>query len=220
MKTFYDIIKNVSNLRWSIVDPEPDSFAEVMKAVKLAVCQAHSYIWGLADFPFKKKKAAIAVNAGTLSVLAPKGNILSVKIEGKTDFLKPVAEEDAALFEPQTGTPYCFWVEFTDLGAAINLYPVPKDKVVLIVRYETNLKAVSAKGEEKFNFEDINDVCNLPNDATIEDLYLHCLYLKSMVYLIADETDENYVPYQREFEEAYNTLLGLTGIKREPRLVI
>ena len=97
---------------------------------------------------------------------------------------------------------------------------MPDKALTLIVRYETNFKARDSAGNVKYNLEAMGDVLNLPNDRSIEDLYLHCLYTKSMVYLIADETDENYVPYQREFEEAYRNLLNLTGIKRETRLVI
>ena len=43
MKTYFDIIRNISNMRWSIVDPDPTSFVEVQKSVKLAVAQAHAY---------------------------------------------------------------------------------------------------------------------------------------------------------------------------------
>lgn len=220
MKTFYDIIQDVSNLRWSIDDPEPESFAETSRAVKLAIPQAHSYIWGLADFPFKKKKKGIAVQPGMPTVLAPEGNIVNVRIDGNGEYLIPVQAEEAELWEEKKGEPRYFWVEFTDQSAAISLYPVPDKALTLIVRYETNFKARDSSGNVKFNLEAMGDVLNLPNDRSIEDLYLHCLYTKSMVYLIADETDENYVPYQREFEEAYRSLLNLTGIKRETRLVI
>ena len=154
MKTFYDIIKDVSNLRWSIVDPEPSSFAEVQKAVKLAVAQAHNFIWNLDDFPFKNKKDAIAVDAGVSAVLAPKGNISKVWIAGG-DVLKPIKSEDADLLETKTGTPQYYWVDFTDSGAAINVYPIPDKKLTLMVRYISNYKAKSQSGELKFNLEDM-----------------------------------------------------------------
>ncbi len=220
MKTFYDIIKDVSNLRWSIVDPEPESFAEVQKAVKLAVAQAHNYIWNLDDFPFKNKKDAISVSAGSNTVLAPKGNITKVWVDGETSDLSSIASESADFLEPKTGMPECYWVEFTDEGAAIKLYPTPAEKITLMVRYVTNYKAKSNEGDLKYNLEAMDDVLNLPNDQTVEDLYLHCLNTKSMVYLVADETDENYRPYEKEFMEAYQGLLKLTGIQREPRLII
>lgn len=220
MKTFYDIIQDVSNLRWSIVDPEPESFSEVQKAVKLAVPQANSYIWGLADFPFKSKKDAIKASAGAQAVLAPHGVIKTVRIEGVNKNLVPISAIDADAFSAQAGEPAYFWVEFSDFGAAINLYPVPNKDIVLIVRYETNLKAKDSAGNLKYNLEAMEDVLNLPEDKTVEDLYLHCLNTKSMVYLIADDTDENYKPYQQEFEEAYRNLLRLAGVKQDTRLVI
>jgi hypothetical protein len=39
-----------------------------------------------------------------------------------------------------------------------------------------------------------------------------------MVYLIADAQDENYVPYEKQFEEAYRNLLSLGRL--EPKIVI
>lgn len=220
MKTFYDIIKDVSNLRWSIVDPEPSSFAEVQKAIKLAVAQAHNYIWNLDDFPFKFKKDAIVVNANTNTVLAPKGNILKVWLTGKKTELQAITAEDADFLAPATGIPEYYWVEFTDEGAVIQLYPTPVEKTTVLVRYISNHKARSNEGNLKFNLEEMDDVLNLPNDRTIEDLYLHCLNTKSMEYLVADDTDENYKPYQKEFLEAYRSLLKLTGVKMDPRLII
>lgn len=218
MKTFYDIIKDVSAMRGSIDNPEPDSFSDTDKAARLAVPQAHSYIWGLSDFPFKKKKAAIVLKPGESAVLAPKGTILSVRLD--QDYLIPLQIAEADVLPQKSGKPEYFWVEFTEQGAALNFYPVPDKETTVIVRYEALMKARDAAGNEKANLEDMNDVLNLPEDGTIEDLYLNCLTAKAMRYLIVDESDEYYAPYERKFEEAYRTLLGLTGIKRETRLVI
>jgi hypothetical protein len=220
MKTFFDIIKDVSNLRWSIVDPEPESFAEVQKAVKLAVAQAHNFIWNLDDFPFKVKKDAIFINANENTVLAPKGNIMRVFVDGANNELQQIKSEDADFLSHKTGKPEFYWVEFTDSGAVIKVFPTPKEKTTIVVRYISNMKAKDSAGNPKHNLEEMDDVLNLPNDASIEDIYLQCLKLKSMVYLVADETDENYKPYEKEFLEAYQGLLKLTGVKREPRLII
>ena len=219
MKTFFDIIKDVSNLRWSIVDPDPESFAEVQQAVKLAVAQAHNYIWNLESFPFKLKKDALLVPAGESAVLSPKGNIMRVFVEGASKELTQLVPEDADFLAQQSGEPEFYWVDFTDDGTVIKLYPTPKEQTTIVVRYISNMKARNSAGELKYNLENMDDVLNLPNDKSIEDIYLHCLNLKSMVYLVADETDENYKPYEKEFLEAYQGLLKLTGVKVEPRLV-
>ena len=220
MKTYFDIIRDVSNLRWSVVDPEPTSFAEVQKAVKLAVAQAHSYIWSLDDFPFKVKKEIVKINKGQSALLAPKGNIIEVWVENGSTYLEELKARDADfLSSDKSGVPVCYWLEFGDSGAEMHIYPKPEQDITLFIRYITDYKARSQTGELKVNLEEMDDVLNLPDDRTIEDLYLHCLNTKSMEYLIADTTDENYQPYQKEFTEAYKALLKLTGTKVDPRLV-
>ena len=220
MKSYFDIIKDVSNLRWSIVDPEPTSFAEVQRAIKLAIEQAHSYIWSLSDFPFRIKKDVKQLEKDTSAVMAPKGNVIEAWIAGSGGYLQEVDQREADFFSvEERGTPKYFWVEFGEKGAEIHLYPKPDKTYNLCLRYSDNYKAKSAQGELKFNLEEVDDVLNLPDDKTVEDLYLKCLYTKAMEYLIADTTDENYQPYQKEFLEAYHNLRRLTGVKIEPRLV-
>ncbi len=220
MKTYFDIIRDVSNLRWSVVDPDPTSFAEVQKAVKLAVAQANSYIWSLDDFPFKIKKEIVKINKGQSALLAPKGNVIEVWTENGNSYLEEIKAKDADFLSVEkSGAPVCYWLEFGDSGAEIHLYPKPERDLTLFVRYLTNYKARSQTGDLKVNLEEMDDTLNLPDDRTVEDLYLHCLNCKAMEYLIADTTDENYQPYQKEFLEAYKALLKLTGVKLEPRLI-
>lgn len=221
MKTYFDIIRDVSNLRWSVVDPDPTSFAEVQKAVKLAIVQANSYIWSLNDFPFKIKKEIIQLNKGQNALLAPKGNIIETWFENGGTYLEEIQAHDADfLSSEKSGTPVCYWVEFGDLGAELHLYPKPEQDMTLFIRYLTDYKARAQTGDLKVNLEEMDDVLNLPDDKTVEDLYLHCLNAKAMEYLIADSTDENYQPYQKEFMEAYKALLNLTGVRKEPRLIV
>lgn len=221
MKTYFDIIRDVSNLRWSIVDPDPGSFVEVQKAVKMAICQAHSFIWSLDDFPFKCKKEIIRVSKGQNAIHAPKGIIENVWIEGAHSYLKKISADQADFLSAETnGYPHTFWLEYGDQGMEMHLYPTPSTDMILSVRFLTNYKALSSKGELKHNLEEMDDRLNLPQDSTIEDLYMHCLNTKSMEYLIADKSDENYQPYQKEFQEAYQALLRLTSRKIDPRLLV
>lgn len=221
MKNYFDIIQNVSNMRWAITDREPTSFAEVQQDVKQAITQAHSYIWSLDDFPFKIRKDALTINKGQTAILAPKGTLLELWIDGSNSYMEQISSKDADFLSAQTvGMPTKYWVDFGEFGAQVHLYPTPDKPYVLLLRYVTNYKAKSFNGELKFNLSDMDDVLNLPDDKIIEDLYLHCLNTKAMEYLIADTSDENYQPYQKEFLEAYKALLQLTGVKIEPRLLI
>ncbi len=221
MKTYFDIIRDISNLRWSIIDTDPVSFAEVQKSVKLAIAQANSYIWSLNDFPFKIKKEAFSINKGQKAIVAPKGNLLEIWIEGSHTYLEQISPKQADFLSlEKQGLPTKYWVEFGDKGAQIQFYPTPDKPYIILMRYVTNYKAKSNIGELKINLSDMDDVLNLPDDKTIEDLYLHCLNTKAMEYLIADAKDENYAPYQKEFLEAYKALIQLTGVNLEPRIVV
>ena len=220
MKSYFDIIKNISNMRWSIVDPDPTSFAEVQKAVKLAVEQANSYIWSLEDFPFRIKKDVQKLTKGSPAVLAPKGNLTEVWLNEAKGYLKPILSKEADFLNgEEAGQPSVYWLEFGDKGAELHFYPKPDADYTLSARYITNFKARNLEGDLKYNLEEMDDVLNLPEDKTVEDLYLQCLYAKAMEYLIADTSDENYKPYQREFAEAYRNLSRLTGIRHNPRIV-
>lgn len=221
MKNFNEIILDVSNLRWSIVDPEPSSFEDVQKAVKLAICQAHSYIWGLNDFSFKERKAIFSLNNGENTFLAPKGIIKQVWVKGGNEHLTEFENrEEVDFLDDIAGQPTHYWVEMSDLGPIVKLFPTPDKAMQVFVRYDTSMKVRTVDGNEKANFEMMDDVLNLPDDAVLQDLYLHCLNIKSMVYLVADDADENYKPYQREFDEAYRSLLKYRTTMTDRRFII
>lgn len=218
MRNFQQIVKDVSNLKWSTVVLE-EAFAEVEDNVKLAVRQANSYIFGLKDFPFRIKKGGLTTKENAFP--APNGDILQMWMQDGSRYLQKIAPEDGDLLDmSKTGRPELYWADFGDNGAVVHLWPAPDREYSFFYRYANNMKARDAAGNEKFNLEDLDDMVNIPDNPAIEDLFMHCLYTKSMVYLIADETDENYQPYEREFREAWYNLLDVAGVKKAPKLVI
>lgn len=216
MRNFEKIVKDVANLKWSTVVLE-DSFAEVEENVKLAVKQANSFIFGLRDFPFRIKKGGVVTDKNVFN--APDGNISKVWVENSGRYLEPLGTNDGDVLDANVkGVPTHYWIDYGDNGAVVHLYPTPDKSYNILYRYATNLKARDMNGNEKYNLEELTDVVNLPNDSALEDLYMQCLYNKTMVYLIADAQDENYVPYEKQFEEAYRNLLSLGRL--EPKIVI
>lgn len=216
MRNFERIVKDVANLKWSTVVLE-ESFAEVEENVKLAVKQANSFIFGLRDFPFRIKKGGVVTDKNVFN--APDGNISKVWVENSGRYLEPLGTNDGDVLDANVkGVPTHYWIDYGDNGAVVHLYPTPDKSYNILYRYATNLKARDMNGIEKYNLEELTDVVNLPNDSALEDLYMQCLYNKTMVYLIADAQDENYVPYEKQFEEAYRNLLGIGKI--EPTIVI
>lgn len=218
MRDFNKIVKDVAQLKWSTVILE-ESFSEVEEAVKLAIKQANSFIFGLADFPFRYKKGGTMNASGAFA--APNGNICDIWLADGRQHLTNILPQDSDLLDMSfRGTPQKYWLDFGDDGAVIHLWPVPDKTYTVFYRYINACKAKDAAGNEKFNLEEQTDVVNLPDNPVLEDYYMHCLYTKAMVYLIADEQDENYRPYEKEFLEAYHNLLSYSGMQMNPKLVI
>ncbi len=216
MKTFYDIIREVSNMRWSIVDPEPKSFSEVEFFIKQAIQQAHSYIWSLDDFPFKEAVEIILLPKEKSSVAAPVGIVKNVMLCGESFYLN--SEENPDFLKIKKGKPECYWVSCSNQGNVLNFSPVPDKAYEVQIRYDMLCKACDKEGNRKANLENLDDVVNIAPEY--EEIYLNCLKNKAMCYLIADGSDENYLPYQKQFAEQYSVLKQLRGQKINPYLVI
>ena len=195
MKTFYDIIKQVSNMRWSIDDPEPTSFSEVQMNLKQAVQQAHSYIWGRDDFMFKQVSELVVLPAGEDSLEAPKGNILNIMLQGADSYL-----------------------DYADNTDFLQFYPRADKSYYVRERYNSLFKARNKNGELIYNMEAAEDILNIPPE--FEETYLAALKPMAIYYLIADNTDENFQPYWEQFEQQYANLKALTGRKIETRFVL
>lgn len=88
MRNFQQIVKDVSNLKWSTVVLE-EAFAEVEDNVKLAVRQANSYIFGLKDFPFRIKKGGLTTKENAFP--APNGDILQMWMQDGSRYLQKIS---------------------------------------------------------------------------------------------------------------------------------
>jgi len=216
VKTFYDIIKQVSNMRWSIDDPEPTSFSEVQMNLKQAVQQAHSYIWGRDDFMFKQVSELVVLPAGEDSLEAPKGNILNIMLQGADSYLDYADNTD--FLQPAQGTPDRYWLESNPAGNVLKFYPRADKSYYVRERYNSLFKARNKNGELIYNMEAAEDILNIPPE--FEETYLAALKPMAIYYLIADNTDENFQPYWEQFEQQYANLKALTGRKIETRFVL
>lgn len=216
MKTFYDIIKDVSNMRWSIDDPEPTAFSEVQLNLKQAVQQAHSYIWGRDDFPFKRVKEVVVLPEGENSLSAPAGNIVNLMVQGSKSYLE--FEEDADFLPAKIGCPDRYWLETYPDGNILKFYPRADQNYFVQQRYDTLYKARNKNGGLILNMEAADDVLNIPQ--IFEETYLAALKPMAIYYLIADNTDENFQPYWEQFEQQYANLKAMTGRNIETRFVL
>ena len=216
MKTFYEIIKQVSNMRWSIDDPEPTSFAEVQMNLKQAVQQAHSYIWGRDDFPFKQVTETVVLPEGEDSLEAPKGNIVNIMLQDADNYLEYAEMTD--FLKDVRGVPEKYWVESRPEGNVLKFYPRADKSYYVQERYDTLYKARDKSGGLIYNLENADDVLNIPPEY--EETYIAALKPMAIYYLISDNTDENFQPYWQQFEQQYANLKNLTGRKINTRFVM
>lgn len=199
-------------MRWSIIDPEPTSFDEIEFHTKQAIQQAHAAIWGLDDWFFRVVKEIKTIPSGQNHINAPAGSIVNIKADGANSYLRH--EENPDFPAETSGAVKSFWVEADSDGNRLMFRPVPETDTDVQIRYLTLLKARAADGTPKANLELEDDYINIPPEW--EEPYLNALKNKAMVYLIVDNTDENWLPYKEQFEEQYQVALtALRGVKSE-----
>lgn len=199
-------------MRWSIIDPEPTSFDEIEFHTKQAIQQAHAAIWGLDDWFFRVVKEIKTIPSGQNHINAPAGSIVNIKVNGAEGYLRQETSPD--FLSEISGTPKSFWIEADTNGNQLMFHPTPEADTDIQIRYLTLLKARAVDGTPKANFELEDDYINIPPEW--EEPYLNALKNKAMVYLIVDNTDENWLPYKEQFEEQYQVALtALRGVKSE-----
>ena len=97
------------------------------------------------------------------------------------------------------------------------LYPTPDKEYTVEIEYQTLQMGKNADDEPIFELVNEDDVIDIP--AKYETVFKNALITLSMVYGIADESDENYSSYHRQYRNAYKTLIRYSkGIDKENRI--
>ena len=112
MKTFFDILKIVSNLQLGKENPTPDSFDEVFDNIKLAVQSANSYIWNAYDYLFKQRVKYLTIQENIREYDKPIGTLLDVLYSdnSKNVYLSEILNHDL-LDLNKKDKPTGFWFE-------------------------------------------------------------------------------------------------------------
>lgn len=217
MKTFLEILIEIAEQKWSIEDPDIPNIEELEEdnpALKIACQQANSFIFRANDLPFKDYKKSFLTVAEQKAYPSPIGNVYRVTCDGNTFDL--TYDKYLDRLKPDIDRPSKWNREILNGEDNIILYPTPDDIYSINVYYETLNCAKRQQGDEWVeitNLERDDDILNIPQQ--FEDLYLKCLYPKTMVYLTIDDTDENYQPYEKSFQEALLVLKNALGIKKD-----
>ncbi|MBQ6516806.1 hypothetical protein IJI31_06465 [bacterium] len=208
--TYLDLYNDITGQAWSMFDGEVESVEEFEKSVTTSIQKALNTLWCSYNFPFRAKTMTFKTKNGLAAYNTPNGNIIRKRVKNKmvyaiktdTDYL--TNEPDYETLENMTGEPTSFYLK----NDKIYLYPTPDNSYYVNVDYYTIFAAKNAHGIPKATLVNETDYIDIPEKY--ETLFKSALLPLAMTYAIANETDENYSGYLKQYNDAYEILLNET----------
>lgn len=207
MIKFIDLYNDITGQAWSMFDGEIESSEEFEKTVTTSIQKALNNLWCSYSFPFREKTMTIKTKRGNATYLIPNGNIIRKKIKNSMVFAVKL-DNDYLKYEPNyevlddvSGKPKYFYVK----NDKMYLYPTPDDSYRIDVDYSSIYPARNSKGIPQATLIEEDDYIDIP--VKYEQLFLSTLLPLAMTYLIASESDENYMGYKQQYDDAYKLLL-------------
>ena len=211
---YIDLYNQVTGQAWSMFDGEVEAQDEFESAVTTSLQKALSALWCSYNFPFRNKTFILKTKPGKELYATPNGNIAQKTVNHKKVYGVKLGnkfleyEPDYEVLEEKTGEPESFYIKNDNLY----LYPTPDDFYKIEIEYWTIYTAKNNLGISKPTLENTNDYIDVP--VKYEILFKNALLPLAMTYLIANETDENYSGYKKQYEDAYKILIEYTrGMK-------
>ena len=205
--TFLDLYNECASQPWSMYDADAESIDDLESALKISINKAISYLWNYQPWSFRIQKQTIKLKPGRTSYSLPAGTILKKTINTVQNYCVACDgryleyTNDYDFLDDTTGTPTHFYVQ----GETINFYPVPDESKVVNITYALQPYGLNEDYEKLYELKEETDYLNIPE--RYESLFKNCLISLAMMYAIADENDENYSGYQRQYEDSLGVLL-------------
>ena len=205
--TFLELYNEVASQPWSMFDADAESIDDLEGSLKTSINKAISHLWNLQPWSFRVQDMKTRLATGRNKIPMPNGKLLKESSNNKTTYgikcngkpLEYLADYDA--LEEKTGTPEGFYLK----GENIYFYPTADNTYTIDITYLMLPYALTEDGEEIYELKEETDVLNVPDKYSA--LFRNCLISLAMIYAIADENDENHSGYQRQYEDALETLI-------------
>ena len=217
---FLDLYNECASQPWSMYDAEAESIDDLEGALKISINKALSHLWNLHDWSFRYTEMKLNVTQGRNNYSTPDG-IIAEKVINKTKkhcvkygkkFLEYV--EDYETKEDKVGQPEGFYKK----GESLYIYPTPDKAYRIDITYLLMPYALSEEGEYLYELKNEDDYVNIPEKY--EAMFKNCLISLAMMYAIAEETDENYSSYERQYNDALMVLMDYCKEGIEDKRVI
>lgn len=205
--TFIDLYNECAGQPWSMFDADAESADDLESALKVSINKATSYLWNLQPWSFRYETSTIKTRAGKNQYILPEGTLTrkvvngtvkyGVKYQGKS--LEYI--EDPEGLEQESGEPTSFYL----VGEYLYLYPMPDNVYQVTLEYLLSPYGLNDEEEYLYELKEEDDRINIPDKY--ETIFKNCLISLAMMYAIADENDENYSGYKKQYDDALIVLM-------------
>lgn len=218
---FVDIYNAVAEQAWSMYDADAETIEDFESGLKSSINKALTELWCSYDFPFRVKEYVIRTKKNKNKYTMPTGIIYKKQVNGEQTYSVRIGQnflqlaDNLETIEPIVGKPDRFEV-YND-NFLINTYP--DDDYEIIVEYLELAVGIDENSKKIYELAEDEDQIVVPEK--FEKLFKNALITKSMLYAIADKTDENYAGYEDQYENAYKTLVRYSiGLEKDKRIII
>jgi len=206
--TFLELYNECASQPWSMFDNDAESKEDFESAMRTSINKAASFLWSLQPWSFRFRTTTIKTKSGKANYDMPEGTIVEksvgvgdnrygVKYNGSFLLYEPSYE----LLDEREGEPETFYVD----GDTLYIYPTPDDVYQINITYLALPYALSSDDEEIYELKEDDDYIDIPE--RYESMFKNCLISLAMIYVIADESDENHLGYVKQYEDSLKVLM-------------
>lgn len=207
MLTFLDLYNECAGQPWSMFDNDAMSNEDFESAMRISINKALSYLWNYQDWAFRYATKTFRTKPNVTEYSMPNGNLTRTTTNGverygvqyNGEYLPYNPTYDTT--SDEKGSPEYFYI----VGDKLFIYPTPDASYQVDLTYLKLPCVLSANLDQQMELKEDDDYVNI--SEKYEVLFKNCLISLSMMYAIAEETDENYSAYKKQYEDALMVLL-------------
>lgn len=217
--TLLDLYNKVASQSWSMFDNDAQETDDFYPALLSAINKAIVEIWCSYPFDFRLKEKNIITQKYINRYSLPDGAILQKNTSTGEHYAVMCARkylefiENPEFLDFDFGKPKGFFIKNNSLC----FYPAPDRMYKVKILYLTFAVGIDADGKPIYALREATDKIIIPEKY--EQFFINAVLAKSMMYVLASPSDENYTGYAIQYEKAYNLLIKAVGGRKKNRKI-
>lgn len=217
--TLLDLYNKVASQSWSMFDDDAQETEDFYPSLLSAINKALVEIWCSYPFDFRLREKNLVTQKYINKYSLPDGSILQkntsvgerYSVICSRKYLEFI--ESPELLEFEIGKPEGFFIKNNSLC----FYPAPDAMYKVKITYLTFAVGVDSENKPIYALREASDKILIPEKY--EQLFINALISKSMMYVLASPSDENYSGYAIQYEKAYKLLIKAVGGRKRNRKI-